>query len=162
MSDDNVIELYKKALDLSRIDDEACIRCYDEIIQINSNENMAWRGKGLALGRLGESHGAIICFNKALEIDPSDELAQRGKNIELEELNTKNFELEESNTNDIQSSSNFNSISRTICINCGKNNLERAKFCNYCSRELLIKCINCKKENPMDSSFCNLCGFTLP
>lgn len=53
------------------------------------------------------------------------------------------------------------SSSGTDCINCGKNNLKRAKFCNGCGKELLIKCINCEKENSSDSSFCNYCGYTL-
>ena len=85
-SKDNTDELYEEALDLARIDDEECIRCYDKILEIDSNENMAWRGKGLALGRLERSQEAIICFNKALEIDPYDDIAQRSKDIELEAL----------------------------------------------------------------------------
>ena len=85
-SNDNTDELYEEALDLARIDDEECIRCYDKILEIDSNENMAWRGKGLALGRLERSQEAIICFNKALEIDPYDDIAQRSKDIELEAL----------------------------------------------------------------------------
>ena len=83
-SNNNTDELYEEALGLARIDDEECIRCYDKILEIDSNENMAWRGKGLALGRLERSQEAIFCFNKALEIDPSDDIAQRGKDIELE------------------------------------------------------------------------------
>ena len=83
---DNTDELYEEALDLAKIDDEECIRCYDKILEIDSNENMAWRGKGLALGRLERSQEAIICFNKALEIDPDDDIAQRSKDIELEAL----------------------------------------------------------------------------
>ena len=75
----NVKSLYEDALDLAVIDDEGCIRCYDKIIGINSNEGMAWRGKGLALGRLGMPQEAIDCFDKALEIDPYDDLAQRSK-----------------------------------------------------------------------------------
>ena len=85
-SNDNTDELYEEALDLATIDDEECIRCYDKILEIDSNENMAWRGKGLALGRLERSQEAIICFNKALEIDPYDDIAQRSKDIELEAL----------------------------------------------------------------------------
>jgi tetratricopeptide (TPR) repeat protein len=85
-SNNNTDELYEEALGLARIDDEECIRCYDKILEIDSNENMAWRGKGLALGRLERSQEAIICFNKALEIDPDDDIAQRSKDIELEAL----------------------------------------------------------------------------
>jgi len=85
-SNDNTDELYEEALGLARIDDEECIRCYDKILEIDSNENMAWRGKGLALGRLERSQEAIICFNKALGIDPDDDIAQRSKDIELEAL----------------------------------------------------------------------------
>jgi tetratricopeptide (TPR) repeat protein len=83
---DDVNGLYEEALDLATIDDEECIRCYDEIIGINSGEGMAWRGKGLALGRLGRPQEAIDCFDKALEIDPYDDISQRSKNIELEEI----------------------------------------------------------------------------
>ena len=49
-------------------------------------EGMAWRGKGLALGRLERPQEAIDCFDKALEIDPYDDIAQRSKDIELEEI----------------------------------------------------------------------------
>ena len=83
---DDVDGLYLEALDLATIDDEECLRCYDEIIGINSGEGMAWRGKGLALGRLGRPQEAIDCFDKALEIDPYDDIALRSKGIELEEI----------------------------------------------------------------------------
>ena len=83
---DDVNGLYEEALDLATIDDEECVRCYDEIIGINSGEGMAWRGKGLALGRLERPQEAIDCFDKALEIDPYDDIAQRSKDIELEEI----------------------------------------------------------------------------
>ena len=83
---DDVNGLYEEALDLATIDDEECIRCYDTIIGINSGEGMAWRGKGLALGRLERPQEAISCFDRALEIDPYDDIAQRSKNIELEEI----------------------------------------------------------------------------
>ena len=83
---DDVNGLYEEALDLATIDDEECIRCYDEIIGINSGEGMAWRGKGLALCRLERPQEAIDCFDKALEIDPYDDLSQRSKDIQLEEI----------------------------------------------------------------------------
>ena len=83
---DDVNGLYEEALDLATIDDEECLRCYDKIIGINSGEGMAWRGKGLALGRLERPQEAIDCFDRALEIDPYDDIAQRSKNIELEEI----------------------------------------------------------------------------
>jgi tetratricopeptide (TPR) repeat protein len=82
----NVNNLYEEALDLATTNDEECIRCYDKIIKINSNEGMAWRGKGLALGRLERPQEAIDCFDKALEIDPYDDLSQRSKDIQLEEI----------------------------------------------------------------------------
>ena len=72
---DDVNGLYEEALDLATIDDEECIRCYDEIIGINSGEGMAWRGKGLALGRLGRPQEAIQCYDKALEINPENDHA---------------------------------------------------------------------------------------
>jgi tetratricopeptide (TPR) repeat protein len=82
----NVNNLYEEALDLATTDDEECIRCYDKIIKINSNEGMAWRGKGLALGRLGRPQAAIECYDEALKIDPYDDIAQRSKDIEIEEF----------------------------------------------------------------------------
>jgi tetratricopeptide (TPR) repeat protein len=82
----NVNSLYEEALDLATTDDEECIRCYDKIIKINSNEGMAWRGKGLALGRLGRPQAAIECYDEALKIDPYDDIAQRSKDIEIEEF----------------------------------------------------------------------------
>ena len=85
-SNNNTDELYDEAQDLATKDDEECIRCYDKILEIDSNENMAWRGKGLALGRLQRSQEAIICFNKALEIDPNDHIAQGSRNLALEAL----------------------------------------------------------------------------
>jgi tetratricopeptide (TPR) repeat protein len=87
---DDVDGLYEEALDLATIDDEKCVRCYDEIIGINSGEGMAWRGKGLALGRLERPQEAIDCFDKALEIDPYDDIALRSKDIELEEIKAIN------------------------------------------------------------------------
>jgi len=85
-SNDNTDKLYEEALDLATVDDEECVRCYDKILEINPNEGMAWRGKALALGRLGQCQNAITCFDEALKIDPYDDVAQRGKDIELEEL----------------------------------------------------------------------------
>ena len=85
-SNNNTDELYDEAQDLATKDDEECIRCYNKILEIDSNENMAWRGKGLALGRLQRSQEAIICFNKALEIDPNDHIAQGSRNLALEAL----------------------------------------------------------------------------
>ena len=37
---DDVNGLYEEALDLATIDDEECIRCYDEIIGINCEKNI--------------------------------------------------------------------------------------------------------------------------
>ena len=82
----NVNNLYEEALDLATSDDEECIRCYDKIIKINSNEGMAWRGKGLALGRLGRPQAAIECYDEALKIDPYDDNANTIKENEIEEL----------------------------------------------------------------------------
>ena len=113
----NTDELYEEALDLARIDDEECIRCYDKILEIDSNENMAWRGKGLALGRLERSQEAIVCFNKALEIDPYDDIAQRSKDIELEALA------------DLETSSKYHDdIKNNSIINIKKNNEFNLEF----------------------------------
>jgi len=73
-------KLWEEALDFSDSHNfEQAIRCYDQIIEINSNEFEAWRGKGLILNVQEKFDEAIICFDKALEIEPNDKLTLEGK-----------------------------------------------------------------------------------
>ncbi len=66
---DKITKLYDKAFDLAdKNNHEECIKYYNKIIEINSNEFKAWRGKGLAFSALEKEDEAIICFDKALEI----------------------------------------------------------------------------------------------
>ena len=55
------------------------------------------------------------------------------------------------------------------CPNCGVDNLEGIRFCNYCGKEFpkvapaadvprMMKCPNCGFNNPDGSVFCNQCG----
>lgn len=55
------------------------------------------------------------------------------------------------------------------CPNCGVENLEGIRFCNYCGKEFpkivpvteaqrMMKCPNCGFNNPDGSVFCNQCG----
>ena len=73
-------KLYDKAMEFEKSGNiEQAMKCYDEIIEINSNESMAWRGKGLILNVQEKFDEAIICFDKALEIEPNDKLTLEGK-----------------------------------------------------------------------------------
>jgi len=77
---DKITKLYDKAFDLAdKNNHEECIKYYNKIIEINSNEFKAWRGKGLAFSALEKEDEAIICFDKALEINPNDHEALKGK-----------------------------------------------------------------------------------
>ena len=55
------------------------------------------------------------------------------------------------------------------CPDCGVENLEGIRFCNYCGKEFpkmapaaevprMMKCQNCGFNNPDGSLFCNQCG----
>ena len=55
------------------------------------------------------------------------------------------------------------------CPNCGVENLEGIRFCNYCGKEFtnaapvadaprMVRCQNCGFNNPDGSVFCNQCG----
>ena len=97
-------KLYDKAIEFEKSGNMVeSMKCYDQIIEINSNESMAWRGKGLIWNIRGKYDSAIACFDKAIEIDPDDTLAQKCKQDSLkiiEQENTyeserKEFELED-------------------------------------------------------------------
>ena len=47
-----------------------------------------------------------------------------------------------------------------ICKECGRENVENAKFCRYCGANLLpeIFCINCGKAIKPGKKFCSGCG----
>jgi class 3 adenylate cyclase/predicted ATPase len=44
------------------------------------------------------------------------------------------------------------------CSQCGFENIDKAKFCNECGRELELLCPQCENANPPGSKFCNECG----
>jgi endonuclease-3 len=44
------------------------------------------------------------------------------------------------------------------CLSCGYLNLEQAKFCNRCGKELGKKCTSCQTLNPAGSRYCFECG----
>jgi len=50
-----------------------------------------------------------------------------------------------------------------ICINCGKEIEDGAKFCNYCGKRTdgKVPCPSCGKLLPADSLFCSSCGKSL-
>jgi len=51
-----------------------------------------------------------------------------------------------------------------FCPNCGKHNIDTAKFCKYCGQHLykdLIGCPRCGTENSDYAKFCKNCGFRL-
>lgn len=48
-----------------------------------------------------------------------------------------------------------------VCLNCGNENPEGAKFCNECGNSLAISCPNCGQDNQPGSKFCSECGTRL-
>jgi tetratricopeptide (TPR) repeat protein len=91
---DKITKLYDKAFDLAdKNNHEECIKYYNKIIEINSNEFKAWRGKGLAFSALEKEDEAIICFDKALEINPNDDLTQKFKQASFD-IKDNNLEIE--------------------------------------------------------------------
>jgi tetratricopeptide (TPR) repeat protein len=51
---------------------ELALSLYDRALQQDGRYTWAWRGRGLALKRLGRPDEAIECFAKAVEIDPGN------------------------------------------------------------------------------------------
>jgi tetratricopeptide (TPR) repeat protein len=47
------------------------IKCYNKAIEIEQNDDYAWKGKGSVLRDLGNYGDAIKCYNKAIEINPN-------------------------------------------------------------------------------------------
>lgn len=45
-----------------------------------------------------------------------------------------------------------------VCPYCQANNLENARFCSNCGRELVRQCANCHSELPSGARFCLQCG----
>ena len=48
-----------------------------------------------------------------------------------------------------------------VCLKCGSDNPNDAKFCGICGTSLSSSCSNCGSSNPQGASFCNKCGFAL-
>jgi Double zinc ribbon len=53
-----------------------------------------------------------------------------------------------------------------VCGNCGKDNLQGAKYCNSCAKELappgtVRLCISCGAQNAPEMIYCGQCGATL-
>ncbi|MFV9678024.1 MAG: tetratricopeptide repeat protein, partial [Methanosarcinales archaeon] len=61
----------------------------NKALEINSDDDDAWVGKGDSLFILGRDEEAIECYDKALELNPTDEDAWFGKGRNLEKLGRK-------------------------------------------------------------------------
>src|SRR5262245_49012774 len=48
-----------------------------------------------------------------------------------------------------------------LCVNCGEENPERARFCLNCGSSLALLCPSCGEENPEKAKFCLNCGSPL-
>jgi tetratricopeptide (TPR) repeat protein len=55
------------------------IKCYDEVIKLNDENDEAWTNKGNALRALDKVDDALKCFDKALEVNPDNIEAKSGK-----------------------------------------------------------------------------------
>ncbi len=67
-------------------DSAAAIACYDQSLEIDSRNAIAWNGKGYVLMALGRREEAIACYDRSLEIDPRDVAAWNGKGCALHAL----------------------------------------------------------------------------
>ena len=47
------------------------------------------------------------------------------------------------------------------CLNCAREVVQQAKFCNYCGQQVTVACPSCRILNPLDGQFCNGCGQSL-
>jgi len=57
------------------------IKCYDEVIKLNGENDEAWTNKGNALRALDKVDEALKCFERALEVNPDNIEAKNGKAI---------------------------------------------------------------------------------
>ncbi len=51
------------------------IECFKKAIQIDSNNKVAYYGKGISLNYLGKLTEAIECYDKVIQIDANDKIA---------------------------------------------------------------------------------------
>ena len=142
MSKLSVEQLYQIASDCANEDDGGCIYCYDQILEIDPREILAWRGKGLALGRLGRSQEAIACFDQVLRVDPHDKIAQAGVALEIENMEFRRTMKESQETvtfvgaDVVEDTQKNNSVERHFCIECGSKLAPNAKFCGKCGTKI--------------------------
>jgi tetratricopeptide (TPR) repeat protein len=55
------------------------IDSFNESLQIEPGNNIAWNNKGLALAKSGKIDEAIACYDKALQIEPNDHVILNNK-----------------------------------------------------------------------------------
>lgn len=66
---------------------EAAITSFDKVLRLNPDNDRAWNGRGVALGKLGSTEEAIVSFDKALQLNPDNDRAWHNRGIALQNLN---------------------------------------------------------------------------
>ena len=70
--DPHVLSLLGKGQSMLSLDDpHGAITCFEEALQLDSQNAEAWVRKGTALERLQQLDQAIECYDRALQVDPS-------------------------------------------------------------------------------------------
>lgn len=86
-TDGNATEELEKGFVLTGLKrHEEAIRCFDGVLEIDSEHVDAWFGKGHALADVGRYEEAIGCYDKALEIDLEYVSVWYGKGLALAAL----------------------------------------------------------------------------
>ncbi|MFM6133330.1 MAG: tetratricopeptide repeat protein [Sphaerospermopsis kisseleviana] len=67
-------------------DFEGAIFCYDKVIEIESNYQLAWRQRGYALYKLERDKEALVSLGKAIEINNNDYLVWYWRGLVLNVL----------------------------------------------------------------------------
>jgi len=89
------IELNKEGNDLYKSGNyENAIKAYDNAIEIDAMNYVAWHSRGSAFYQLGKYNEAVESYNRSLEIDPYNMEVWYGKGISLYELGRYNEAVE--------------------------------------------------------------------
>lgn len=73
-------------LHLQSGNNEEALRLFEEAIDKEPQNAIAWGGKGVALVNLGKYQEAMDCFDRAIQLDPITAFAWEGKGVALMKL----------------------------------------------------------------------------
>jgi len=95
-------EIEKAEQFIKQMNFEEAIKSYDKVLNLNSDDAQAFKGKGLALMKIKKPEEALQCLNRTLELKPDDAdawelkgdiFAMLGKTDEAKKCYKKGFEI---------------------------------------------------------------------